>query len=246
MSRSDLALTLRDTWIVGAGYIPLGLAFGMYAVSLGIPWWWIPIFSITLYAGSMQFVAAQLITGGAGFLTIAITTFFVNFRHVFYGISFPLRRMKHPLARAYGIHALTDETYALLSTRDPNTLSGRRVFFTELINHLYWISGTTVGALIVHWAHFDATFMSFALTSLFIVLAIDAYRANPRPFIVVAAFACAAVGLVVGQKLMLIVSLVSFTVVVVLWVLRTAAHVNPDDASDSSENFLPYSTEDMP
>lgn len=223
MSRSDLALTLRDTWIVGAGYIPLGLAFGMYAVSQGIAWWWIPIFSVTLYAGSMQFVAVQLITGGAGLFTIAFTTFFVNFRHVFYGISFPLRRMKHPLARAYGIHALTDETYALLATRDPRTLSGKRVFFTELINHLYWISGTTVGALIVHWAHFDATFMSFALTSLFIVLAIDAYRANPRPRIVVYALICAAAGLAAGQTLMLIVSLISYTAVVVLWVMKSPA-----------------------
>lgn len=220
MASKDLKDSLKDTWVVGAGYIPLGLAFGMFAVSLGIPWWWVPIISVFLFAGSMQFVAVELVTAGAGFASIALTTFFVNFRHVFYGISFPLRNMESKAARLYGIHALTDETYALLATRDPKPLSGRRIFYTELIDHLYWIAGTTAGALIVHWADFDATFMSFALTALFIVLAMDAYRANPRPGIVVGAAITGGIGMLAGKNLMLIVSLTLFTVIVLLRAMK--------------------------
>ncbi|MDO5050104.1 MAG: AzlC family ABC transporter permease [Actinomycetaceae bacterium] len=224
MASKDLKDALKDTWIVGAGYIPLGLAFGMFAVSLGITWWWVPIISVFLYAGSMQFVAVELVVGGAGFASIALTTLFVNFRHIFYGISFPLRKMKSKLARAYGIHALTDETYALLATRDPKTLTGRRVFYTEIIDHLYWIVGTTVGALIVHLADFDATFMSFALTALFIVLAMDAYRANPDPLGVVGAAIAGAIGMLTGKDFMLIVALSLFTVFVIV---RTARSDKP-------------------
>lgn len=239
MATKDLKDALKDTWVVGAGYIPLGLAFGMFAVSMGIPWWWVPIFSVFMYAGSMQFVAAELIVGGAGFVSIALTTFFVNFRHIFYGISFPLRNMKSKLARAYGIHALTDETYALLATRDPKTLTGRRIFYTELIDQLYWIAGTTAGALIVHWANFDATFMSFALTSLFIVLAMDAYKANPRPSILVGALICAAIGMAAGEKLMLIVSLTLFTIIVVIRASRAKGGDTGKDVLDEQMDVGP-------
>src|SRR3546814_8178273 len=83
---------------------------------------WAPVFSVLIYAGSMEFLAIGLVTGGAGLLQVATTTFFVNFRHVFYGLSFPLRKVRSAVGRLYGVHALTDEAYALRSEEHTSEL----------------------------------------------------------------------------------------------------------------------------
>ncbi|MDY2941969.1 MAG: AzlC family ABC transporter permease [Varibaculum sp.] len=232
-----LRTVLRDTWPICAGYIPLGMAYGMYAVSQGMPLWWIMLASVFMYTGAMQFAAAGLVAAGTGLVSIGITTLFVNVRHVFYGLSFPLRNIESPLGRAYGIHAITDETYALVATRDPAALSGRRVLFTEAFDHCYWILGTLLGVLVMHWVTFDATFMSFALTALFIVLFIDSYRQHPIVEIVIVALACSVVGLLAGKNLMLLVSLTLFTGYVALRsIIRQRARVARDDDMTSGEH----------
>lgn len=43
--------------------------------------------SVFIYAGSMQYVAIDLITGGASLISAALMTLMVNARHLFYGIS---------------------------------------------------------------------------------------------------------------------------------------------------------------
>lgn len=80
---------IRDSWAVGLGMVPLGIAFGVLIVQTGFDWWWAPIFSFVIYAGSMEFLAITMVTGGTGVLTSLVTGFMVNFRHIFYGLSFP-------------------------------------------------------------------------------------------------------------------------------------------------------------
>src|SRR4051794_8081705 len=83
--RHQVALAAKDTLGVGMGYLPLGAAFGVLLATSGLQWWWAPVFSVLIYAGSMEFLAIGLVTGGVGLAQVAATTFFVNFRHVFYG-----------------------------------------------------------------------------------------------------------------------------------------------------------------
>ena len=71
------------------GLVPLGLAFGVLIIQTGFDWWWAPIFSIVIYAGSMEFLAISMVTSGVGPVSAALTGFMVNFRHIFYGLSFP-------------------------------------------------------------------------------------------------------------------------------------------------------------
>ena len=115
-TRSEIRGGISDTWLVGLGLIPLGLAFGLVMVQAGFAWWWTPIFSIIIYAGSMEFLAVQLVSTGVGPLSAAVTGLMVNFRHIFYGLTFPRHLISSPLGRAYSTYALTDESYAITSS----------------------------------------------------------------------------------------------------------------------------------
>ena len=99
-----------DTIPVLTGYLALGFGFGIMLQAAGFPVWLAPVMSITMYAGAMQYVAVGLLSSGASLLTVGLTTFLVNARHLFYGISL-LDKFKNTGKRTlYMIFALTDET----------------------------------------------------------------------------------------------------------------------------------------
>lgn len=96
----------------------LGASFGLVVVGSGLAWWWTPIFSGIVFAGSVEFLLVALAVVGTPLLPIALTTLLVNARHAFYGLSFPLERIPGRLGRAYAVFALTDEAYALACRPD--------------------------------------------------------------------------------------------------------------------------------
>lgn len=179
-TRLEIRGGIRDTWLVGLGLIPLGLAFGLVMVQAGFAWWWTPIFSIIIYAGSMEFLAVQLVSTGVGPLSAAITGFMVNFRHIFYGLTFPRHLISSPLGRAYSTYALTDESYAIISSRPPTAPnSGARVLTIHILCQLMWVLPGIAGALLGTAIPSSVLGVDYALTALFIVLAYEAFRANP-------------------------------------------------------------------
>lgn len=189
-ARADVAAALRTTWPVLLGYLPLGAAYGVLLVAAGFPWWWAPVWSVLIYAGSMQYLAVDLIAGGAGIAQAAVATLFVNFRHVFYGLSFPLDKVRGLPAKAYSVHALTDEVYAVLSPYRTRPATSRFLTVSQVLCHAYWIAGSTLGALLGAGFGLDVPGLDFVLTALFAVLAIEAYRADPDRATLLVAAAC--------------------------------------------------------
>lgn len=205
---------LSDTAAVGFGLFPLGVAFGMLLVQSGFAWWWAPVFSLTIYAGSLEFLAVGLLLAATPLASIAVTTFLVNFRHVFYALSFPLHEVRGPLRRLYAMYALTDETYAVVATRAPGSLSGARILSIQVLCQAYWVVGGVTGALVGGLLP-DVPGIGFALTALFAVLATDAFSAHrdvPAPIIAVA---CALGAQLVAPDYMLVVAMTTFVVVLV-------------------------------
>ena len=96
----DTRAALTDTLPVGAGMIPLGVAFGILVTQAGLAWWWTPVISGLLFAGSLEFLLLSLMTAGAPLATIALTTLLVNSRHVVYCLTFPLHRVRGRLGTA--------------------------------------------------------------------------------------------------------------------------------------------------
>ena len=127
-----------------AGYIILGIGFGILLRNAGYGILWALAMSAAIYAGSMQYVGVGLLAGGASVITTAITTVMVNARHLFYSISMVDRYKDAGKYKPYMIFALTDETYSLLSDGQvPEMTTGNRYrFFVSLFNQCYWITGS--------------------------------------------------------------------------------------------------------
>lgn len=208
----EIRAGIKDSWAVGLGLIPLGLAFGVVLTQGGFEWWWAPIFSTVIYAGSMEFLAIGLIAAVTPLASVVAATLLVNFRHVFYGLSFPLHRIRSRLGRLYGVYALTDESYAIVAPKAREPLSGTRILTVQVHCQLMWVVSGTIGALIGAVLPDGLAGLEFALTALFAVLAIDAFRANrdvPAP---VLALVCGLVALLVAKSQMLVVGLGLFVV----------------------------------
>ena len=114
-----LKAAFRSSMPVMAGYLVLGMGFGIIMKTRGYGAVWSIAMSVFIYAGSMQYVAIDLITGGASLITAALTTLMVNARHLFYGISMIEKYRGAGKARPYLIFALTDETYSLVCGEVP-------------------------------------------------------------------------------------------------------------------------------
>ncbi len=162
---------LKDTAPVLTGYMVLGFGFGIIVKSSGYGVMTSFLMSALIYAGSMQYMAIGLITGGASFITIAFTTLMVNARHLFYGISMIEKYKGMGKIKPYLIFSLTDETYSLLCREDIKVTDRKRYFLSvSLLNQIYWVSGSVLGALFGTVVSFNSTGIDFALTALFLTV----------------------------------------------------------------------------
>jgi 4-azaleucine resistance transporter AzlC len=190
------------------GYLTIGTAFGLLTAEAGYPWYIALLMSLVMYAGTGQYIAVGLFASGAGLAESAIVQFVVNVRHIAYGITM-FKKFKHTGSyKPYLIFALTDETFALLSSLDKKPAEGgpygrdiheRGLFmlYVSALNHIYWIAGSIIGAFAGVLLPFTFEGVSFALTALFIVLMIEQiFRVkNFRPFVISALAAVLAVAL---------------------------------------------------
>lgn len=171
---------LVQTLPVMAGYLVLGLGFGVLLESKGYGALWAFAMGVLIYAGSMQYLAIDLLAGGASLISAALMTLMVNARHLFYGVSMLERYRDMGPAKPYLIFALTDETYSLVCTTDPPAeLDRRRAFFwISFLDQCYWVVGCVAGALVGQVLPFDATGVDFSMTALFLVVFTEQWRGS--------------------------------------------------------------------
>ncbi|MEY8427823.1 AzlC family ABC transporter permease [Lachnospiraceae bacterium 46-15] len=175
MKRKALKAAFPLTLPVMAGYLFLGLGFGILLASKGFSFLWAAFMSIIIYAGSMQYVAIDLLAAGASFLTTAIMTVMIQIRHLFYGLSLIVKYKDVGKKKWMMIYELTDETYSLIATSEPpeGIDAGWFYFFISLLDHSYWICGCTLGALFGSLVKFNTKGVDFVMTALFLVLFIN-------------------------------------------------------------------------
>ena len=170
------------------GFVPLGIAFGLLFQDLGYPWYFASLMGIIVYAGAAQFMAIGFLSAGLGVVEIAMSTFFLNSRHMFYGLSFLESFGNWNIRKLYLIFGMTDETYALLTTiKVPERFVKERYYlYITLFAQFYWVLGCTIGAILADVLTFNTDGMEFAATALFVVLLIEQLIIVRRllPFIV--------------------------------------------------------------
>ena len=171
--KNTLKTAFVSTIPVMTGYLVLGFGFGILMHASGYGFLAALAMSVFIYAGSMQYVAIGLLTGGASFLTVAVTTLMVNARHLFYGISMLEAYRDVGARKPYMIFALTDETYSLVCGDLPGESKSDYCFWVSLLNHLYWVTGSVLGVLAGNFIPFNSEGIDFALTALFLTVFLE-------------------------------------------------------------------------
>lgn len=177
--KNALQAAFPYTLPVMAGYLFLGLAFGILLNGKGYGWGWAVLCSMVVYAGSMQFVLASLLAMAFDPLHAFCLTLMVNARHLFYGVSMLRAFEGAGKKKPYLIFGLTDETFSLLCSAQPpaGVPAHRFQFAVTLLNQLYWVTGTLAGGIAGGFLPFSATGIDFVMTALFTVIVIDQWRA---------------------------------------------------------------------
>jgi 4-azaleucine resistance transporter AzlC len=186
--RAELPITL--------GVVPFGMIYGVLAVSAGLPPLLAQAMSAIVFAGSAQFIGAQLFAAATPAGVIWFTTLIVNLRHLLYGASLGphLSRLSPPW-KAVLAYLMTDEAYVVTALRysQPGDARYRHWFFlgSGLTLWLSWQASTAVGIFL--GAQVPASWgLDFTLALTFIGMVVPALRSSPP---LAAALAAGAVAL---------------------------------------------------
>ena len=179
MTRKSLAAAFPYTLPVLMGYLSIGIVFGWMMAAIGYNAIWSFFMSLTVYAGSGQYLGVELLGSLAPLTDVAFLTLVINFRHLVYGLSM-LEKFKGMGARKlYMIASLTDETYALLAgVSAPEGVDEKQFYFSiAVLDHLYWIAGSVIGGIAGSLITINTEGIDFAMTALFLVIAVDQWNA---------------------------------------------------------------------
>ena len=165
---------------VMAGYVVLGTGFGILFQSKGYGLLWAAAMSIFVYAGSMQYLAVDLLTGGVSLIAAAVTTLMVNARHLFYGISMIDKYQNMGTCKPYLIFGLTDETYSLNCVDLPADITNPPLYYflVTVLDQSYWVLGTVIGSLLGQIIPFSTEGIDFSLTALFITVFVEQWKST--------------------------------------------------------------------
>ena len=225
MDRKAFAAAFPVTVPVLMGYLAIGIAFGLMLQEAGYNFIWAFFMSLTIYAGSGQYLGVTLLATAAGLGTVALMTLLINFRHLVYGLSMLEKFRGMGWRKLYMIFSLTDETYALLSSaRAPVGVDPRSFYFAiALLDQSYWVLGSVIGGVAGALIPFSTEGVDFAMTALFVVIAVDQWKAYKKHLPALIGGAVTVVFLIIlgslfGQDQMLLISL--GVIVLLLLILR--------------------------
>ena len=225
MDRKALAAAFPVTLPVLMGYLAIGIAFGLMLQEAGYNFIWAFFMSLSIYAGSGQYLGVTLLATAAGLGTVALMTLLINFRHLVYGLSMLEKFRGMGWRKLYMIFSLTDETYALLSSAQaPVGVDPKSFYFAiALLDHGYWMLGSVIGAVAGAVIPFSTEGVDFAMTALFVVIAVEQWKTYRKHLPALLGCAVTVVFLIIlgsvfGQDQMLLISL--GVIVLILLILR--------------------------
>ncbi len=182
-----------------AGFLFLGMSYGFLMKSKGFSFIYPMMMSLVIFAGSMEFVTVNLLLAAFHPLHAFLLTLMVNARHLFYGISMLEKYKNMGWKKPYLIYGMCDESFSVNCTADPppDVDRGWFMLFVTLLNHIYWVTGSVLGALLGYAVHFDTTGIEFVMTALFLVMFIDQWEKTKNHKPALAGLGCSAVCLAV-------------------------------------------------
>lgn len=188
MKKKAFKAALPHTLPICVGFLFLGMSYGFLMRSKGFPFYYPMFMSMFIFAGSMEFVTANLLLSAFNPIYAFFLTLMVNARHLFYGISMLEKYKNTGLKKFYLIFGMCDESFTIncTVTPPPEVNKGWFMFFVTLLNQIYWVSGAALGALLGYVIHFNTKGLDFVMTALFTVMFLNQWEQskNHRPALV--------------------------------------------------------------
>ncbi len=165
-----------------AGFWFLGLTYGIYMNVSGFSFWYPMLMSLTIFAGSMEFVTVNLLLGAFDPLQALVMTLMINARHLFYGISMLDKYRGTGWKKLYLIFGMCDESFSINYTAEipADVDRGWFMLFVTLLNHFYWFFGASLGGIFGSLLHFNTEGLDFVMTAMFVVIFIEQWLKERR------------------------------------------------------------------
>ena len=172
MKRKALQAAFPYTIPIFAGFWFLGLAYGIYMNVSGFSFVYPMLMSLLIFGGSLEFVAVEMLLSPFAPVQVLVMALLIQARHIFYGLSMLEKFKGMGWKKFYLIFGMCDESFSINYTaKIPEDVDkGWFMFFVTLLNHLYWVSGSTIGGIVGSMLHFDTSGISFVMTAMFVVI----------------------------------------------------------------------------
>lgn len=201
-ARSEVRAGIVESLPLGLALIPVGLAFGYLAHTVGLSWWLAGLMSAIVYAGPSQFIAMGLVGTGAGVPAIVATTFVTNLRYSLFSASLAPHMRDAPRARLPFLgHAVADGSYAVTidhALEHPERpRKDQFLLGSFVVSAVTWVGGTILGALAGGVVPAAIAFgLGFATPAIFIAFLVPMIRG----FVPVVVMLAAGIGTVAGNE----------------------------------------------
>lgn len=171
----SLKFAFPKTLPIFAGFWFLGLSYGIYMNVSGFSFVYPMLMSLTIFGGSLEFVAVAMLLSSFAPVQTFIMTLMIQARHLFYGISMLEKYKDTGWKKFYLIFGMCDESFSInYSTEVPEDIDkGWFMFFVTLLNHMYWFTGSTIGGILGSLITFNTEGISFVMTAMFVVIFLD-------------------------------------------------------------------------
>lgn len=165
-----------------AGFLFLGMTYGIYMNVSGFSFWYPMIMSLTIFGGSLEFLAVSMLLAPFAPAQVFITTLMIQARHLFYGISMLDKFKGMGWKKPYLIFGMCDETFNINCTANiPDDVDRDWFyFFVTLLNQIYWVGGATIGGLVGSLLKFNTKGLDFVMTAMFVVIFLEQWLKEKR------------------------------------------------------------------
>lgn len=180
--RKSFRCAFPHTIPIFAGFLFLGMTYGIYMQVSGFSFWYPCLMSLTIFAGSVEFITVNLLLGAFNPLQALALTLMINARHLFYGISMLDRYKGTGWKKPYLIFGMCDESFSINYTADipADVDRGWFMFFVTFLNHLYWFSGATLGGIFGSLIQLNMEGLDFVMTAMFVVIFLEQWLKEKR------------------------------------------------------------------
>lgn len=167
-----------------AGFLFLGMTYGVYMNVSGFSFVYPMITSMIIFGGSLEFVTVSMLLSSFTPVQTFIMVLMIQARHLFYGISMLDRYKNMGWKKFFLIFGMCDETFSINYTaKAPEGVDeGWFMFFITLLDYLYWVSGATIGGILGSLITFNTEGLDFVMTAMFVVIFMEQWLKEKKHY----------------------------------------------------------------